>query len=287
MFFEKMIQKKYKIIYIMILENKTRKGIFGPELSVDADTEQKAWKYIDYLVQWIKQTVESANCNGVVIGISGGIDSALSLALAKKAFGENIIAVALPINNLLKKNDHIEQLANSMNISIKRIDFTEIAQIFQNKLAVKSKLTIANIMPRIRMTALYALAQENNYLVCGTDNMVETYTGYFTKYGDGGVDFLPLSQLLKSEVKYLSKLLGVPQDIIDKNPSADLWENQTDEEELKVSYHTLDLYLSNEKHDIKQKNIDRIEYLHKISAHKRNMPVKPNTIEEIIKIKGD
>ena len=125
----------------------------------------------------------------------------------------------------------------------------------------------------MRMTTLYAIAAHYQYLVVGTDNAAEVYTGYFTKYGDGGVDILPITHLKKSEVYEWGKYLGVPQVVLDRAPSAGLWENQTDETEMGTTYKMIDALLDGE--DIPEKDRDIIERLHRISEHKRVMPPAP------------
>lgn len=118
------------------------------------------------------------------------------------------------------------------------------------------------------MTTLYALAQQNNYLVLGTNNADERYIGYFTKYGDGGVDLAPIIHLLKKDIKKIAKILGVNKQIINRQPTAGLWKNQTDENELNFTYKVLDNYLMNKQ--ISQKDKEKIENLHQKSKHKQN-----------------
>ena len=131
-------------------------------------------------------------------------------------------------------------------------------------------MATANLKPRLRMTALYALANQLGYRVLGTGNLDELTVGYFTKYGDGGVDFLPLGSLTKGEVRDLARELGVPQQVIDKPPSAGLWANQTDEGEMGLTYQQLDAYLRGEEvpEDVRQ----RIQDLNAASLHKRTLP---------------
>lgn len=223
--------------------------------------------YIEYLTNWIRDYVKSANADGIVIGISGGIDSALASAIAKLAFPNNVLGVIMPIENMGQHYndalDHVKQF----NIDYQTIDLTDEFEFMRKKIAIKSKMAIANIKPRLRMTTLYALAQEKNYLVMGTDNADELLLGYFTKYGDGGVDLLPLANLTKTQVRELSKIIGISNNIINKKPSADLWVGQTDEDEMGITYKEVDDYISGNQVSEKAKN--RIEYLNKISEHKR------------------
>ncbi|UUD37122.1 NAD+ synthetase [Mycoplasmopsis californica] len=271
----------------MKVNSKSTTRLLDTNLQLHPMTMEYAKKYIDYLVNWMQEKVQSSNSKGVVIGISGGIDSALTLALAKLAFKNNIKAISMPINSLNKTHGNdINLLSKKFNISIENIDLS----LEYNNLLLNLKLTNnaakINIMPRLRMMILYAIAQENNYLVCGTDNYDEWYTGYFTKHGDGAADMFPLGNLLKSEVRLLAKYLEVPDSIINKKPSADLWNSQTDEEEMQISYKKLDLYLMDEKTNLSENEINRIKYLHNISEHKRQMAHRPKTIFEVINKKG-
>ena len=127
-------------------------------------------------------------------------------------------------------------------------------------------MALANIKPRLRMTTLYYYASLNNYLVIGTDNWSELKVGYFTKYGDGGVDLAPLGRLVKSEVRKLAKHFGIPEKIINKKPSAGLWEGQTDENEMGVSYEELDHYILTGEADKEVR--ERIDELARKNSHK-------------------
>ncbi len=130
----------------------------------------------------------------------------------------------------------------------------------------------ANVKPRLRMSALYFIANSLNYLVVGTGNRSELTLGYFTKYGDGGVDLLPIGGLLKSEVRALGRELGVPDRVIDKPPTAGLWVGQTDEAEMGFSYDTLEAYVTKGPSAVDKAVAERIERLRKVSDHKRALP---------------
>nr|WP_318028975.1 NAD(+) synthase [Mycoplasmopsis bovis] len=179
----------------------------------------------------------------------------------------------------------LKKLESAINLKFKTISleksFEEIKKSLNNE--VDNLLAISNIKPRLRMTALYAYAQQNNYLVMGTDNQDEYFIGYFTKHGDGGVDLLPISKLLKSEVREIAKYLNVPESIINKKPSAGLWEGQSDEDELGFTYNELDKYLLNDKDGIRENSIVKIERMHKTSAHKRDKAGLPLSIDDVIK----
>src|SRR5699024_6325417 len=138
----------------------------------------------------------------------------------------------------------------------------------------KLKLTDANLRARLRMSTLYAVASQLNYLVVGTDNAAEWHTGYFTKYGDGGVDIQPIIDLTKREVGEMARYLKVPESVIDKPPSADLWEGQTDESELGTTYQAIDDFLDGKPVSNKDKQV--IEKLHQKTKHKRNIATQFN-----------
>ena len=234
---------------------------------------------VQKLSNWIKNKVISAKAKGVVIGLSGGIDSAVVAILCKKVFPDNTLALIMPCHSLSKDIEYAVSFAKKYNIYYKIIDLSKIYDSFISLLDGKKKyanfkLEKANIKPRLRMITLYYFANKLNYLVVGTGNKSEIMIGYFTKYGDGGADILPLGNLLKSQVRELAEYLGIPKKIINKPPSAGLWEGQTDEEEIGISYDQLDNYLRTGKLNnkiIEKKIKDRITK----SMHKRTTPAKP------------
>lgn len=233
-----------------------------------------AEKLQNEIVDWLKCKVKEANCNGIVLGLSGGIDSAVVAALAKKAFPNDTLGIIMPCYSNEKDEEHAILLADEFNIDVKKVDLSSTFDSLLTELKDdgSNKLAISNIKPRLRMTTLYYYAQQNNYLVTGTGNKSEFTIGYFTKHGDGGSDLLPIVDLVKEEVRELAKHLGVPDIIITKQPSAGLWENQTDENEMGFTYKELDEYIKTGKtnEDAKVK----IEKLNKISEHKRRLPLK-------------
>lgn len=235
-------------------------------------------EYLDVLIKWIREKTLNANAKGVIVGISGGIDSALVSYLAKKAFPNNSIGVLIPLNKQrdFDLKDGIE-LAQNININYKIIDIYDEYQNIIKKIDLKSNLSKGNLQSRLRMSIIYSIAQENNYLVLGTDNKAEYQLGYFTKWGDGGCDLLPIVNLYKSEVFEYARKLKLPKSIINKKPSAGLWENQCDEDELGFSYDDFEKYdkglLKNEK------LIEKIKNQIKMTEHKR-LPI-PKPIEPI------
>jgi NAD+ synthase len=234
---------------------------------------------VQKLCVWMKDKVIKAKAKGVVFGLSGGIDSAVAAALSIRIFPQNTLAIIIPCHSLEADTNDALDLINKFNISYKIIDLTKVYDSFIYLLNDKEKegsfkLAEANVKPRLRMITLYYFANKLNYLVVGTGNKSELTIGYYTKYGDGGADILPLGNLLKSQVKELAEYLGIPKKIITKPSSAGLWEGQTDEEEIGISYDRLDKYLKTGKIDnkiIEKKIQDKITQ----SAHKRTSPAKP------------
>ncbi|VEU76021.1 NAD(+) synthase [Mycoplasmopsis columboralis] len=248
--------------------------------------KETALKYLATIERFLKNKVAKAHAQGVVVGISSGIDSSLVFAIAKRVFGAKAIGVVMPVIKMTQSDlNHIKELEIATNSKFMVKDLTKTFESITQELQVSNPLAVANIKPRLRMTTLYAIAQENNSLVLGTDNADEVFVGYFTKFGDGGADLLPISKLTKGEVAYLASLVGVPESIIKKDPSAGLWEGQTDEQELGFSYAQLDFYLNhlNEPKKLKEvlsdKVIAKIEQLHKNSQHKRDRIYTPVNVK--------
>jgi len=201
---------------------------------------------VNRIVNFIRSVVKNANAKGVVIGLSGGIDSSLTAFLCVKSLGKDrVFGVIMPerdSNPLDRK--HGEMIGNMLGIKYTVSDITDVLKAFGAGGYVPTKefdkIADGNLKPRIRMCILYYFANKKNYLVAGTGNKTEIYMGYGTKYGDLGCDFMPIAHLFKKEVRELAKYLGVPEEIIAKKPSAGLWIGQTDEDELGIDYETLD-----------------------------------------------
>jgi len=234
---------------------------------------------VQRLCDWMRDKVTEAKAEGVLFGLSGGLDSAVVAALSVKIFPQNTLAIIIPCHSLEADINDALDFSNKFNIPYKIIDVSKVYDSFIHLLSDKEKevsfkLAEANIKPRLRMTTLYYFANKLNYLVVGTGNKSELMIGYFTKYGDGGADILPLGNLLKSQVRELAEYLGIPKKIINKPPSAGLWEGQTDEKEIGISYDQLDNYLRTGK--LNNKIIEK-KIQNKItqSMHKITTPAKP------------
>mgnify|MGYP006271776081 CR=1 FL=1 len=223
------------------------------------------------LVKWIQNKVLDAGCQGAVVGMSGGIDSSVTAVLSKRAFPNNMLAFIMPCESDSQDKEDAITVAEKFDIEYEVLDLTDIYEQLLAKIKQEDdKLAEANIKPRLRMTTLYYYANLNNYLVVGTDNKSELTLGYFTKYGDGGIDLAPLGDLVKTEVREVAKILDIPEDIITKLPSAGLWSGQTDEEELGVSYEAIDRYILTGEGQAQVKNV--VEQAQKKNEHKLKMP---------------
>lgn len=236
-------------------------------------------KYLDQIINWIKEEVKKANCSGVAVGISGGIDSALVAYLAKKAFPNDSIGILIPINKKRQFDlEHGLELVKKLDLDYKVIDLSHEYQSMIDKMNVQLDLTKGNMQARLRMTTIYAFAQERKYLVLGTDNKAEYDLGYFTKWGDGGCDLLPIVNLYKSEVFEYAKKVGIPINIINKTPSAGLWDDQSDEKELGFTYDDYEQYDKNLLTD--QQLIEKIKLQISKTNHKRiEIPKAPKRSE--------
>ncbi len=229
----------------------------------------------DKLVAWLQHSVRDAKADGLVIGLSGGIDSSVAAALSMLAFPKQSFGLIMPCYSHVKDSEDALLLAQAIGLPYKTVIldhvYDEIVKAINPHCRYEeSPMSYANVKPRLRMTALYFEASLRNYLVLGTGNKSEFVTGYFTKYGDGGVDLEPLGELLKTDVKELARLLGLPDRLITKNPSAGLWENQTDEQEMGFSYADLDTYIKTGEGS--KELVDKVMALNSKSQHKKNLP---------------
>lgn len=233
---------------------------------------------------FLKNKVEQANAEGLVVGLSGGIDSATCLKLAVNAIGKrNVTAMVMPGKPSRDSNtEDARELAEALGVETIEIDIEDTLQSFQQDLPFETgKEGLGNIRARTRMVYTYAAANEKDLLVLGTGNRTEYLLGYFTKYGDGATDIAPLIDLYKTEVKDLAEHIGLPQKFIEKKPTAGLWEGQTDEEEIGTDYETMDEVLKllvDEERPVEEilgessadrETVEGLETMYKSSEHKR------------------
>lgn len=229
-------------------------------------------EYLKVIEKFVADYLVESHQKQYVLGLSGGVDSSLVAAICKNAVGkEKLTCIMMPIDSNPADLEDALDLAKQLDLNYLVIDgsdsFHKTVEEFKKQGIELDRATLANLKVRIRMTILYAFAQKVGGLVIGTDNKDERYTGYFTKYGDGGVDLLPIVHLLKREVVEACKIYGISDRLAERIPTAGLFEGQTDETEMGVKYEDLDNYLLGK--EIDQKSKERIEHLHRISEHKR------------------
>ncbi len=251
-------------------------GVFLVKEQLDIPTQALS------IIEWLRLQVSDAKAKGVVYGLSGGLDSALVGALCQRAFPKSSLALVMPCHSMEQDMKDARLLADSLGLCTKIVVLDQVYDLLCDLIdppeiklpAEKVQLTLANIKPRLRMTVLYYYASLENYLVVGGSNRSEIAVGYFTKYGDGGSDLFPLGNLVKSQVREMAEYLDVPREIIAKPPSAGLWENQTDEQEMGFSYEILDHYLLGG--NIPEEFRSKIRKMQMLSEHKRRRPPIPD-----------
>ena len=232
-------------------------------------------KEAEKAIDWIKEYVTKTNAKGVVVGNSGGKDSATVIAMAVKALGkENVLTVAMPCNSIQEDLEDARLVSEKFGTKLMIVDLSESYNELENtinknleeiQLNDESKI---NMKPRMRMTILYSIAQTKNYLVIGTGNLCERMVGYTTKWGDSACDFNPIANFTVDEVLEIGRFLGVPEKIISKAPSDGLG-SKTDEEKMGVSYKQIAEFIETGKTDVEA--IDIIKRKNEISKHKRNL----------------
>jgi len=245
---------------------------------------------INEIIEFIKNYVNNAKASGVVIGLSGGVDSSTVLALSVKALGrDKVFGLIMPLKFTPKRDvEDAISLANSFGIRYKLIQIDEIENSYKESLEITEspdlKIPLANLRARIRMTILYFYANSMNYLVIGTGDKSELLIGYFTKYGDGGVDLLPIGHLYKTQVRQLALALGIPKHIAFKPSSPQLYPGHKATDEIPLDYDKLDLILHylfdksmnpnnvSKRLGIDIKIINRVIEMHVRSFHKREPP---------------
>jgi len=241
----------------------------------------------------MRQRLHASGARGFVVGLSGGIDSAVVARLAQLAAPGHVLAIILPCHSDPQDAHDAMVVASHFSLMTARIDlgssYDALVADVQAVLSalpeqmrsaapadpLRGRVPLANIKPRLRMSTLYFYANTLNYLVAGTGNRSEIAIGYYTKYGDGGCDLLPIGHLLKSQVRAIARDLNVPEAIIDRTPSAGLWLGQTDEDEMGFTYADLERYLEDGPQNMSPALAMRIERLMRVSEHKRQLPPIP------------
>jgi NAD+ synthase len=242
----------------------------------------------DSIIEFIRQKVDGSGRNGVVVGLSGGIDSALVSKLCVDAIGgDKVLNIHLPTaSSSTQDREDAESFSSAIGAEFRVIEITPAVEAFREMLGSERSDLIGNVMARCRMVVLMHHANMMGRVVMGTGNKSEILVGYFTKFGDGGVDFSPIGDLYKTEVRELARTVGIPGNIIDKVPSAGLWQGQTDEGELGISYERLDqillgfeMLMNNDeisrRTGIDVEMVEEIWNKHLASVHKRKTPLIP------------
>lgn len=222
------------------------------------------------IVSWIRSTVSDAGMTGVVVGLSGGIDSGVTAALCSRALGkEKVLGLVMPCGSTESDTRDGHRIAGFLGIEAREIDLSSVLEAFLTAggLSREDILNVANVKARLRMTMEYA--HSGGRLVAGTGNLSEVVTGYWTKWGDGAADFLPLAELWKDEVVKLAGSMDLPEWILRRVPSAGLWEGQSDESEMGVTYEEIKKYHTQGIKSVSEGAAARIAGLHSSSAHKR------------------
>jgi NAD+ synthase len=261
-----------------------------PDLTFsEAELEERR----EHIVAFIREQASAAGTDRAVIGLSGGIDSTTTAHLAVEALGA-VHGLVMPstVNREANMSD-AERVARKLGIEYDVIEIEPIAEAFYDAYpeGADDRVAAGNVRVRIRAVLNYFVANHEEAFVLGTGNRSEALVGYFTKYGDGAVDCLPIGNLYKQQVRQLARDLGVPEDLVTKTPSAGMWVGQTDEEELGIDYNTLDAILalsvdggvpsSVTAEMLEGVSEDEVEYVHGLceaSAHKRQFPPAPDPI---------
>ena len=256
----------------------------------------------DHVTEFIRDTVDAAGAEGAVLGLSGGIDSTLTAYLAVEALGEDgLKGLVLPSEANTDENmGDAERVAEELGIEYEVIEIQPIVDAFldahpdvteDNATEEPYRTAAGNVSVRTRGILNYFVANVENRIVLGTGNRSETLTGYFTKYGDQAVDCNPIGNLYKQQVRQLAARAGVPDDLVAKEPSAEMWVGQTDEEEMGVDYDTLDAILALRvdgplstsaavRHlGVSEREVEAVVDLVEGSAHKREMPPAPASLD--------
>jgi NAD+ synthase len=259
-------------------------------------SESELETHREHLVGFIRDTAEEAGTDRAVLGLSGGIDSTLTAYLAVEALGEeNLHGLVMPGEVSDEENmSDAEWVAQELGITYDVFEINPIVDEFLDTYSEVEgdQLAVGNARARTRAVLNYLVANHENALVLGTGNRSEAMVGYFTKYGDGAVDCHPIGNLYKQQVRQLASYLGVPEELVEKPPTAGLWADQTDEEELGIDYDSLDAILAlhidgplsvtataREVEELTEEQVERVRQMYERSEHKRRVPPAPEPLE--------
>lgn len=246
---------------------------------------------VESLIGFIRTTVRDAHSDGVVIGLSGGIDSAVVTKLCVEALGSDAVLNVFMPSRVTSAEDYkvTKEMSTAWGTEYRVVDIQPAVDALVAVLlsGEETPLERGNISARCRMAVLYNLAKKRNYLVVGTSNQSELMMGYFTKFGDGACDMIPLANMYKTEVRQIAKLIGIPEEVISKPPSAGLWEGQTDESDMGIKYADLDAILYNMEQDrsdaqisadtgLSKDQVAQIRRQVESMEHKRLPPARPS-----------
>lgn len=238
---------------------------------------------------FIKTYVENSGCTSIVLGLSGGVDSALTYVICQHALGKkNVHCLFLPDESTPQQDrDDLEVFIKQFDVDCHTRDITPLVHsIMDQETVEEDKLYRANVKARVRMMLLYLYANKKKSLVCGTTNKSELLIGYYTKYGDGGVDIMPFGDVYKTQVLQIARAENLPSNMLTKPPTAGLWKDQLDEDEIRLTYEVLDKILYGlewkypletiaKEADVSLDEVVRIRKLRKTSEHKRHFPLIP------------
>lgn len=256
---------------------------------MDIDLTIDPKEVITVIKDFIKTYVQNSKCKGVVLGLSGGVDSAVTAIICRDILGKkNVKCLFLPDGTTPQTDfKHYELIVKKFDLNSEKKDISSTVKELTSNCVIKpDKYALANIKARTRMVLLFEYANMTQNLVCGTSNKSEILVGYYTKYGDGGVDIMPIGDVYKTQIWELAKFLKIPKEIIIKPPTAGLWKGQSDEKELKLSYHQLDkILLGLEKKmdlndiasivNVKKSEVERIKNMRIRSEHKKRSALIP------------
>lgn len=253
----------------------------------------EATELADQITSWLREQLEITGASRFVLGLSGGIDSAVVAGLCTRAVGaDKVLAVMMPSASNPDDMKSAQMVADTFGFKTTTVDLTDIAEMVfeampdattlyseilgeneEDDVDNRAALARANVRPRLRMITNYYLANLSRGVVVGTGNKSELMIGYFTKYGDGGVDLFALTDLYKYEVRAVAKAIGVPEHIITRPPSAGLWEGQTDEDEIGITYEALDMTLqaieAGDTEEVDPETLAKVQRMIAASGHKR------------------